>query len=145
MITMRQALTGDTDGWLELLDLVQESFPGLDLEEYQAILRRKITGGEALVALDGPLVAGALLFSEDSGELEFLAVHPKCRRQGIAAALVGHMLGLFPPGRTVTVTTYREGDAMGAASRAFYISLGFTPGALVTVFDYPCQVFARTV
>jgi hypothetical protein len=54
------------------------------------------------------------------------------------------MLGLCPPGSTVSVITYRDGDPMGEAARAFYTRLGFAPGRLLTVYDYPCQEFEYT-
>ncbi len=123
---IRFSQTSDFDSWMSLLFIVQESFPGLDFEEYRKELRQ---------------IVGALAFSAETGEIEFLAVHPAYRRLGAAKALVMHMLGLFSSGRTVSVITYRDGDPMGEAARAFYSRLGFTQGRLLTVFDYPCQEF----
>jgi ribosomal protein S18 acetylase RimI-like enzyme len=138
---IRFAQNTDFDGWMTLLELVQESFPGLDFEAYRTALRSKIEKQEALVADDGGQIVGAMAFSGETGEIEFLAVHPAYRRKGAAKALVRHMLELFPTGRAVSVITYREGDPMGEAARSFYIRLGFAPGKLMTVFDYPCQEF----
>jgi ribosomal protein S18 acetylase RimI-like enzyme len=136
---IRFAQKSDFDSWMSLLSIVQESFPGLDFEEYRKALRAKIQKQEALVADDGGQIVGALAFSAETGEIEFLAVHPAYRRLGAAKALILHMLGLFLPGSTVSVITYRDGDPMGEAARAFYTRLGFAPGRLLTVFDYPCQ------
>ncbi len=131
----------DVDSWLEMLELVKENFPGLDLDEYRAILVKRINQENALVIKDGEAVTGALLFSKESKELEFLAVHPQCRKKGIAKALIQHMFTLFPKGSRIFVVTYREGDEMGKAARRLYEHLGFTAGELITVFDYPCQEF----
>ncbi|NLT14682.1 MAG: GNAT family N-acetyltransferase [Clostridiales bacterium] len=136
---IRLAQTSDFDGWMSLLLLVQESFPGLDFEEYRKALSKKIEEQEALVAEEGGQIIGTLAFSHKKGEIEFLAVHPTFRRHGAARALVVHMLSLFPKGSTVSVITYRDGDPMGAPARALYSRLGFAPGKLLTVFDYPCQ------
>lgn len=136
---IRLAQSNDFDSWMSLLLLVQESFPGLDFEEYRKALSKKIEEQEALVADDGGQIVGALAFSAETGEIDFLAVDPAYRRHGAARALVVHMLSLFPKGSTVSVITYRDGDPMGAPARAFYSRLGFTPGKLLTVFDYPCQ------
>ncbi len=131
----------DVDSWLELLMLVKDNFPGLDLDEYRAILLKRVIDENALVIKDGETVTGALLFSRDTKELEFLAVHPQYRKNGIAKALIQYMFTLFPKGSRIFVVTYREGDEMGKAARRLYEHIGFTAGELITVFDYPCQEF----
>lgn len=141
---IRFAQIRDTVGWMALLELVKENFPGLDLEEYRKILSLRISGEGALVAVENDRIIGALLFSAETRELEFLAVHPHFRREGVAAAMIRHLFSLFPKGSRFSVITYRETDPMGKAARKLYQSIGFIPGKLVTVFNYPCQELTFT-
>lgn len=129
----------DFDSWMDLVQLVKASFPGLDLEDYKKTLAKKIYQREALVAREQRRSVGALLFSKDTKELEFLAVHPEYRKLGIARELLWSMFKLFPIGTQIFVVTYRQNDPIGQAARSLYEGIGFIPGKLVTVFDYPCQ------
>lgn len=130
----------DIESWMKLLELVKENFPGLDLDEYKNTLHQSIKEQEALIAEDdnGEL-AGELIFSRESNELAFLAVHPNHRRKGIATNLIRHMFSMFPSGTNLKVITYREGDIKGIAARKLYKNIGFSEGKLITVFNYPCQ------
>ncbi len=134
----------DIDSWMELVNWVKDSFPGLDVEEYRKGLSLRISGKGALAAVESGHVVGALLFCEKTKELEFLAVHPDFRQKGIAAALIRHLFSLFPKGSRFSVITYRENDPQGKAARELYRSIGFIPGRLLTVFDYPCQELTCT-
>ena len=138
------AQSNDIDSWLKLLELVKDNFPGLDMDEYKKGLSKRILEQGALVAKESDTVIGALLFSGESKELEFLAVHRQYRKLGIATALIEHMFTLFPKGSHFTVVTYRENDEKGKAARELYKRIGFVPLRLVTVFDYPCQEFTYT-
>lgn len=131
----------DFDGWMKLLELVSESFPGLDIEDYKTYLHNSIENQCALICRDQDAIAGAASISQDHKEIEFLAVHPDHRRKGIGKALIDYILDRLPPGSRITVITYRENDESGKAARKLYESLGFQPGKLLTVFDYPCQEF----
>jgi ribosomal protein S18 acetylase RimI-like enzyme len=139
-LEIRYACTADTDGWVHLLELVRDYFPGLDVGEHKKILLDKIQRGEALVADEHTDIAGAMMFSRETKEIEFLAVHPGHRRSGVGKALLGYMVALFSKGSVFNVTTYREGDERGSSARKFYQSLGFVPERLTTAFDYPVQV-----
>lgn len=134
----------DIDGWMKLLALVKDNFPGLDMDEYRKALSEQISGQGALAARENGTVIGGLLFSRESKELQFLAVHPQYRGRGAATALIRHMFALFPGGSRFTVITYRENDAQGRAARELYTRIGFVPGELITVFNYPCQEFTYT-
>ncbi len=137
--------SADFTGWMRLVEAVQDSFPGLVIADYKDILLKKIGAREAVAARADGTVVGALLFSREKGEIEFLAVHPDSRRLGAAKALLDFMAAQLPEGACVSVITYREGDAQGQAARAFYSRLGFAPGRLLTVFGYPCQELYRQI
>lgn len=138
------AQSNDIDSWLKLLELVKDNFPGLDMDDYKKRLSKRILERGALVAKERDLVIGALLFSGESKELEFLAVHPQYCKQGIATAMIKLMFTLFPKDSYITVVTYRENDEKGKAARGLYKKVGFVPHQLVTVFDYPCQKLTYT-
>jgi ribosomal protein S18 acetylase RimI-like enzyme len=97
------AQNNDIDGWMELLELVKDNFPGLDMKEYEKGLSTRILEKGALAAKENGILIGALLFSRKSGELEFLAVHPQYRRLGTATELICYMFALFPKGSCFTV------------------------------------------
>ena len=142
---IRLAVAGDIGGWMALVEQVKDRFPGLEtreaLEEHRDTALAFIRRGEAVCAVDGGRLVGALLFSGEAGMLCFLAVDPACRRRHIAADMVEYMLAFLEPGREITVTTYREGVPEGVAARAFYKHLGFTEGALTEEFGSPVQEF----
>ncbi len=129
----------DLTGWMDLLHLVKENFPGLDMEEYKIALLECIHHKQALIAKVEDTVVGALAFSRSTGELNFLAVHPLYRKTGIAKSLILELISQFTPGTRLKVITYREGDQQGVAARKLYQNMGFQCGELLTVFDYPCQ------
>ena len=124
---VRLARPEDIDAWMELVDRVKADFPGLETEaalaEHRATVLRFIEKSSAVCAAGEGRILGALLFSKEGGMLCFLAVDPASRRQHIARRLVDFMLARMDAGRTITVTTYREGDPRGAAARALFAHL----------------------
>ena len=142
---VRFAKPQDLDGWMTLVERVRDVFPGLETAEALAAHRETVLqfveNSSAICVSESGQVTGALLFSKDSGVLNFLAVDPDHRRQHIAKKMVSWMLSQMEEGQNVTVTTYREGDPNGIAARAFYRSLGFSQGKLTEEFGCPVQEF----
>ena len=143
---MKIDIAGQNDfkGWMDLLELVSDSFPGLVIDDYKIYLANSIERQCAAVCRDHEAVVGAAAFScndEEAVEIEFLAVHPECRRMGIAKELISFIIDRVPAGTRFTVVTYREDDAAGAAARKLYKGMGFKTGKLLMMFDYPCQEF----
>ena len=135
----------DLDNWMDLVENVKDSFPGLETREALEEHRRTVLefmGRDAAVCakIDGRIV-GTLLFSRDDHMLCFLAVDEVCRRQHIAEDMVAYMLSMMEPGKDILVTTYREGAPEGVAARAFYKRLGFVEGRLTEEFGSPVQEF----
>jgi len=135
----------DINSWMDLLNLVKDSFPGLDIPEYKAALLKCILNKEAIVGKMGNTVVGALSFSYSNAELNFLAVHPQYQKKGIAQELILKLTSLFSEGTELSVITYREGDSQGIYARKLYQRMGFCYGELLTMFDYPCQRMIYTV
>lgn len=114
------ACNQNIESWMNLLELVKNSFPGLDKEEYKKNLQICIDNKEALIAKEDNKVVGALAFSKSNKELSFLAVHPDYRKNGIAKGLIKKMISLFPAGTELYVITYQENDLQGIAARSLY-------------------------
>jgi len=74
----------DVDDWMELVSLTIDGYPCLNETEYISKLYWYIAEKKALILRDGRMAAGVLGFSADTGNIDFLAVHPQCRRFGIA-------------------------------------------------------------
>lgn len=129
----------DLCSWMELVSLVEDNFPGLNIYEYKQYLIQRIKDKSAVTIKNNDIVIGALTFSKENKEIEFLAVHPDYRKQGIAANMVRFMIAQFDKGTEIFVVTYRNDDLKGKSARSFYKKLGFTDGEYLTLFDYPCQ------
>ena len=118
---------------------MKENFPGVVRSEFELLLKEKIEKGEAIVIRNQDKIAGCILFSRNEKEIEFLAVSPDLRKQGVASRLLITAMSEFPPETELSVVTYRDGDAIGNDARRFYKKFGFKDGEYLTVFDYPCQ------
>lgn len=130
----------DIPDWLTLVDKVANQFPGLDRNDYLQTLKKNIAEKTALCAKSDGTVVGILLFSLESRCLLCLAVHPECRRLGVATGLISEMLRRMPDG-DISVTTFRADDPQGSTPRALYQKFGFVPDELLTEFHYPVQRF----
>jgi len=137
----------DLDAWMELVRAVRGNFPGLEtedaLEEHRQTVLKFIRRGSAFCARADGRIVGVLLFSPKRNQLCCMAVDPAYRRRGIAQAMFHRMLAAADPMEKITVTTFRAGDPLGVAPRAFYEKNGFTPGALCEEFGYPVQEYIR--
>lgn len=135
----------DIDSWMQLVNKVRNSFPGLEtgaaLEDHRNTVLTFIRKESAICARVENRIVGALLFSKEHNMLCFLAVDPEFRRQHIGKSMVSRMLPLLDTQKDIVVTTYREGVPEGNAARAFYRRIGFVEGALTEEFGCPVQEF----
>ncbi len=145
MISVEYGSTKDINQWMCLVRMVKNSFPGLETEEALSEHRKTVTAfmgsQEAICAKENGAIVGILLFSKENNELCFLAVDPAFRRQHIADSMFSFMLPQMDKDRPITVTTYREDAAEGAAARAFYQGLGFVPNRMTEEFGSEVQEF----
>lgn len=142
---IRTANERDIEPWMNLVEKVKDSFPGLEtkkaLEEHRETVLNFLSKESAICAEIQDKIVGVLLFSKERSMLCFLAVDNEYRRQHIAEKMVSYMLGLMDSDKDVVVTTYREGTSEGIAARAFYKHLGFAEGRLTEKFGSPVQEF----
>ena len=129
----------DIETCMKLAELIRESFPGYESQEFQQVLTESIFRKEVWIYRCAGSVVAMLIYGQEEKELKYLAVHPQYRRKGLAGRLVETMAAQFEVGSRITVVTYRKEDGKGEAARVFYHSLGFQDAEEVMEFDYPCQ------
>ncbi|MBP5725853.1 MAG: GNAT family N-acetyltransferase [Clostridia bacterium] len=131
--------------WMELVTRVRNNFPGLEtetaLEEHRQTVLKFMGKEQSLCVKVNDQIAGVLLFSRNRNMICCLAVHPECRRNGIASVLLEKALEEMDRSRDITVSTFREEDEKGIAPRALYRKYGFCEAELTVEFGYPNQVF----
>lgn len=137
--TITYAKETDIPDWLRFLPCVADSFPCLEETSHRAWLRDSIAMGQALVVRDGTSMIAAAAFSRQTGNIDFLGIHPQYRRHGTAEAILSFIRRALPPGRSLSITTFRAGDKADLGQRAAYRRLGFIPSELLTEFGYPTQ------
>lgn len=140
--SVRFAGQKDEEDWMELVRLAIDGYPRLEETTYRERLRRSMAKQEALILRDEGRAAGILGFSAETGNIDFLAVHPQYRKLGITKLFLDKLSGELLPGREITLTTYREGDPADTGYREEYRRLGFAERELLTEYGYPTQRFA---
>ena len=131
----------DMPRWMELVRLVIDGFPYLDEQDYIKVLRQRIQTGQALILKDRQTAIGILLFSYDTGSIDFMGCHPLYRNRGIQKAFLRKVMDELQTGRDISITTYREGDKADTGQRREIKALGFAEAELLTEFGYPTQRF----
>lgn len=133
------------ESWMQLIDLVRWNFPGLgtqeELDAYKKTVEKNINRKSAVCVLHDNIVVGFLLFSTKYNMLCHIGVHPDYRRKKIASKMIELMMENIDRGKDIVVTTFRENDNKGTASRALYKSFGFEEGELCYDMNYPEQKF----
>ncbi len=138
---IRFATEEDIPCWMELVRLIINGFPHLQEEEYIGVLGQKIRTREALILKDGRAAVGIMLFSRETGSIDFMGSHPLYRKKGIPRALLDKVMGELVKGREISITTYREGDKADPGQRREIKGLGFAEAELLVEFGYPTQRF----
>lgn len=138
---IRLAAEKDLGGWMLLAREAAADFPGMDMAEHREAVLGFMRRGEAVCAAENEKIIGGLLFSAESAAICFLAVNPNFRRRHIAEKMLRYALKFMSAEQDISVTTYRDGTAEGAAARAFYKSMGFEEGRLCEEFGCPVQEF----
>ena len=142
---LHYGVPADIEPWMALVTRVRANFPGLEtdaaIEDHRATVLKFMRRREALCVKDGSHIAGVLLFSSKHNMICCLAVAPEYRRRGAASSMLTEALSRLDRSRTVTVTTFREGDDKAPAPRALYRKFGFSEGEFCIELGYPCQIF----
>ena len=121
--------------------LVIDGYPVMDEEDYLNKLAAYIDERRALVLKDHGVLVGVMAFSEQSGCIDFLGIHPQYRRRGIHKLFLDALMENYLPGREISMTTYRQGDKADTGYRDLLKALGFAERELLVEFGYPTQRF----
>ena len=131
----------DVSAWMDLMRLVIDGYPVMDEADYLSKLITAINEKRALVLKENGVLIGAMLFSYQSGCIDFLGVHPQYRKQGIQKLFLDALMEIYLPGQEISMTTYREGDKADTGYRNLLKQLGFAERELLVEFGYPTQRF----
>lgn len=138
---LRAAQEADIPAWLALMRQTVDGYPCLDEAEYLAKLRQYIASRQALILRAGQTALGVMTYSAAAGSIDFLAIHPQHRRQGLNQLFVAKLHRELLPGHALSLTTYRAGDKADIGWREEYRRLGFQEAELLVEFGYPTQRF----
>jgi len=131
----------DISAWMNLMRLVIDGYPVMNEADYLNAITKSIDEKRALVLKDGNILVGAMMFSDQSGCIDFLGINPQYRKQGIQKLFLDALMETYLPGQEISMTTYREGDKADTGHRDILKQLGFAERELLIEFGYPTQRF----
>ncbi len=138
---IRFAKMSDIPKWMELVRLVIDGYPHLDEAEYLTKLNDSIMEKQALILEDNDNVIGIMAFSYDTGNIEFMGVHPQYRGHGIKKIFLDRLMEEYLPKREISMTTFRVYDKADTGYREELKQLGFAERELLIEYGYPTQRF----
>lgn len=136
---LRFAVEADIPAWVELTRLSVDGFPYLDESEHTQTLKRYIAVRGALMMTENGACIGGMLLGHETGSIDFLAVHPLHRKQGVVKDFLDAALIELIESKEISITTFREGDKADTGYREALKRLGFAEAELLTEFGYPTQ------
>lgn len=131
----------DIPCWMDLVRLVIDGFPRLDEGEYVVELTRRIKNKQAVISKDGQTAIGIMLFSHETGSIDFMGTHPLYRNKGLPKAFLTIAMEELMKEKTISITTYRKGDKADTGHRKAIMDLGFAEAELLVEYGYPTQRF----
>lgn len=140
-VSIRFSEEADIPAWLELARQCVDGYPCLNEGEYLQWLRKRIHEKQAMILKNGDMALGVLGFSKETGNIDFMGIHPQHRKRGAAELLLGELADRYLPGREISMTTYREHDRADTGWRAGLKRLGFEEREELVEFGYPTQRF----
>lgn len=127
--------------WMDLVRLVIDGFPCLIEKEHIKVLKRYIAKKQALMMKEAGRTIGIMMFSYETGSIDFLGVHPLYRNKGVIKEFLDKVIYDLLANKEISITTYREGDKADTGHRKELQRLGFAEAELLTEFGYPTQRF----
>lgn len=131
----------DIPCWMDLVRLVIDGFPHLYEDEYIVELVQRIKKKQALILKDNCIAVGIMIFSHNTGSIDFMGTHPLYRNRGIPKVFLDKVLNELIKEKDLSITTYREGDKADTGQRLEIKGLGFAEAELLVELGYPTQRF----
>ena len=82
----------DLPAWMNLMRLVIDGYPVMNETDYFNAITKCIDEKRALILKDGNVLIGAMAFSNQSGCIDFLGIHPQYRNKGIQKLFLDALL-----------------------------------------------------
>jgi ribosomal protein S18 acetylase RimI-like enzyme len=126
----------DIKGWLELSSEVEYLFgPMVDDPNFIQALEKNINQGSAFCVREkdgspGSRLLGGVLFSSSNApnyKIGWLSVSTQARNNGVATALLKHILTIVEIHSEISVITFGDDIPDGRPARKFYQKFGFIP------------------
>ena len=133
------ATAEDIPVWMDLVHLVVDGFPHLNESEYLMTLKEYIRKKQALILKSEGIAVAVMTISHNTGSIDFFGVHPLYRNSNIARLFLDKLMNELLADRSISITTFREGDKADTGYRDAYLNLGFAEAELLTEFGYPTQ------
>ena len=133
------ATAEDIPVWMDLVHLVVDGFPHLNESEYLMTLKEYIRKKQALILKSEGIAVAVMTISHTTGSIDFFGVHPLYRNSNIARLFLDKLMNELLADRSISITTFREGDKADTGYRDAYLNLGFAEAELLTEFGYPTQ------
>ena len=133
------ATAEDIPVWMDLVHLVVDGFPHLNESEYLMTLKEYIRKKQALILKSEGIAVAVMTISHNTGSIDFFGVHPLYRNSNIARLFLAKLMNELLADRSISITTFREGDKADTGYRDAYLNLGFAEAELLTEFGYPTQ------
>lgn len=135
------ATSSDVDDWMELVNLTVDGYPCLIEAEYLKNLPKYFSEKKALILKDDDMAVGIMIFSAETGSIDFLAIHPQYRSLDITKLFLDKLMEQLLYGKEISLTTFRAGDKADTGYREEYFRLGFAERELLIEYGYPTQRF----
>lgn len=133
------ATAEDIPVWMDLVHLVVDGFPHLNETEYLMTLKEYIRKKQALILKSEGIAVAVMTINHDTGSIDFFGVHPLYRNSNIARLFLDKLMNELLADRSISITTFREGDKADTGYRDAYLNLGFAEAELLIEFGYPTQ------
>lgn len=133
------ATEADITQWMDLVSLVIDGFPCLIEKQHIKVLQKYIAKKQALMMKEAEIVIGIMMFSYETGSIDFLGVHPLYRKKGVIKEFLDKVIYELLDNEQISITTYREGDKADTGHRKELRRFGFAEAELLTEFGYPTQ------
>lgn len=136
---IRFAKLNDITKWMDLVQLLVDGFPMINLDEYQETLGTAIKEKRALMLEHHDIAIAIMIMNFKPSSIDFFGIHPLYRDLGIAKTFIHKVLNDYVCDEEIIVTTFREGDKADSGYRKTYKEIGFAEAELLVEYGYPTQ------